>query len=228
MNKSISLLIIVLLLLFSACASTTPKIAATVTTFHSLPEQITGSKYAFLPLKNQEDDLAYATYQNLFREKLKGYSFEEVPMKEAKYIIVFRYAVGEGSTQTASVPIVGQTGVSSSSSTGSLSSLGNQSTYKGNTTYMPTFGVVGSRSVTYQVYPRILMMFMSENNLGSKNKKTKIVYEGKVTSEGSSSEMAYVMPALVESLFDRFPGKSGNTLDYLVTMPSNKTKRGKK
>ena len=50
------------------------------------------------------------------------------------------------------------------------------------------------------------------------NKGLKNIYEARVTSIGSSATINVVMPYLIRSIFEEFPGKSGSTKDYEFIM----------
>ena len=77
---------------------------------------------------------------------------------------------------------------------------------------MPTFGVIGSSSYSYNrtVYSRNLAMDIVETkSLGKKNPIK--VFEGRIKSRGCSSQINEVMPPLVEAMFKNFPGTSGKS-----------------
>lgn len=108
------------------------------------------------------------------------------------------------------MPIIGQTGVSSSHTYGTLNTYGNYGIYSGTTNYTPTYGIVGTTTVSKMQYTRELRLYIVRaQSLGTK--KLDILYEGSVKSVGSSSQLSRVMPAMIEALFKKFPGKSGET-----------------
>ena len=77
---------------------------------------------------------------------------------------------------------------------------------------MPTFGVVGSRSYSYNVtrYTRVLALDLLDRQQLDAD-KVKKVYEVKLTSKGSCSQIAAVFDAMLDSLFDGFPGENGES-----------------
>ena len=202
--------------LLSGC---TGFIKSDVAVFHQLPETPSTTTYSFYPLEGQAHSLEYKSYQNLIRQKLQEYKFVEVPMEDKpEAIISFNYGVDSGRESLSSVPIYGQTGVSSSTSYGTVNSQGGFGTYSGTTTYTPTYGVVGSSTVSSTKYGRTLWLSIVElKSVGTGN--LNVLYEARVNSSGSSSQLPKVMPAMIEAIFKDFPGKSGETRRVLDTIP---------
>jgi len=207
-NISTILTIAMSILFLSGCAGF---VKSDVAVFHQLGEKPAPTKYIFVPLKGQENSLEYKTYKELIRKQLSKYQYKEVDASEnPDVVIAFSYGIDSGTEKLASVPIFGQTGVSSSSTFGTLSTYGNYGTYSGTTTYTPTYGIVGSSTVSITEFSRGLWLYIVEaKSVGTKN--LNILYEGSVKSSGSSSQLSRVMPAMVEALFKKFPGKSGET-----------------
>ena len=80
----------------------------------------------------------------------------EAPFNQAKYAIFMFYGIDDGKQVVSSYPIFGQTGTSSSYTTGTVTSYGNTATYRGTTNKTPTYGVVGSGASTDTVFKRYL------------------------------------------------------------------------
>ena len=199
--------------LFQGCAL----VRSDVAVFHQLPEVPVHTKYAFIPLKGQESSLEYATYQKLIRAELAAHKYEEVDTADAEVIVAFSYGIDSGKEKLSSVPIFGQTGVSSLSTYGTISTYGNYGSYSGTTTYTPTYGVVGSSTVSGTQYGRGLWLYIvDKKTVGTE--KLKMLYEGSVKSSGSSSQISKVMPAMVKALFKEFPGKSGSTRREIIPL----------
>lgn len=199
--------------LFQGCAL----VKSDVSVFHQLQNTATHQKYAFVPLKGQESSLEYATYQELVRAELAAHNFKEVEASEADVIVAFSYGIDSGKEKLSSVPVYGQTGASSSSTFGTLNTYGNYGTYSGTTTYNPTYGVVGSSTVSSTKYGRGLWLYVvDKKTLGTDKLKT--LYEGSVKSSGSSSQLSKVMPAMVKALFKEFPGESGSTRTEIIPL----------
>jgi hypothetical protein len=76
--------------------------------------------------------------------------------------------------------------------------------------------VSGIRNVTSQVHQRVLIVrFFDPNRVSDPGARP--AAEVRVLSEGSSSELAKVMPALAKIAFSKWPGKEGKT--YTVSAP---------
>ena len=117
-----------------------------------------------------------------------------------------------------SVPVYGQTGVSSSTTYGTVTMYGNYGIYSGYTTYRRTYGITGYRAQSYTTYPRELWLHIIEKPPSREEKtKVKVLYEAVVKSEGTSSQLARVMPYMVKAMFIEFPGKSGSTRTEFLT-----------
>jgi len=134
----------------------------------------------------------------------------EAPFDKAKYAIFMFYGIDDGKQVVSSYPIFGQTGTSSSYTTGTITSYGNTASYSGTTYQTPTYGVVGSGTRTDTVFTRYLNIDIIDIAKSGDGKVQK-VYEGKAVSSGSSGQLAPVMPAIVRSVFEDFPGKTGTS-----------------
>ena len=191
--------------LFVGCASF---IETKVSAFHELEPSLSGVTYALVPTMEQEGSLEFQSYAKLVKVELKKRGMTEAPFNQAKYAIFMFYGIDNGKEVISSYPIFGQTGTSSSYTTGTVTSYGNMATYSGTTHNTPTYGVVGSGTSSDTIFTRYLNIDIIDIT-NSGNGKEKKVYEGKAISSGSSGQLAPVMPAIVKSVFEDFPGKSG-------------------
>jgi hypothetical protein len=198
----------ILIQFLSGCAGF---VKSDVEVFHQLGETATPMTYIFVPLKGQENSLEFKTYAELIRQELSKYQYKEVTSGEKPNVLIaFGYGIDSGKEKLRSVPIFGQTGVSSSTTYGTLSTHGNYGTYSGTTTYAPTYGIVGSSTVSRTEYSRGLWLYIVDaESVGTE--QLNVLYEGSVKSTGKSSQLSRIMPAMVEALFKKFPGKSGET-----------------
>ncbi len=113
-----------------------------------MPPPAAGVTLAVLPLGSQEGDLEFSKYAGLVRDQLqaRGYGLTENP-NGARYWVTLAYAIN-GRLVQSQVPIYGQTGGGTTTITGSL---GGQS-YSGVAYTQPTYGVVGSETVSGMLY----------------------------------------------------------------------------
>jgi hypothetical protein len=182
-----------------------------VAVFHNFSDRSsTVVRYAFVPVKGQESSLEYKNYANLIRSELARYNFEEASVQDAETIVAFFYGIDAVRIKLESVPIFGQTGVSRSQTFGTINTYGNYGTYSGTTTHTPSYGIVGSEVESRTEYGREFSLYIVDKDSIDKG-KMEVVYQGNVRSDGSSSQLAKVMPAMIKSLFKDFPGKSGST-----------------
>jgi len=203
-----TLTVVLSLILLSGCSGF---VKSHVAVFHQLGEVPTPKTYVFFPLEGQENSLEYKTYIELVRQQLSKFQYREAISDEIPDVVIaLSYGIDSGKEKLASVPIFGKTGVSSSTTYGTLNTYGNYGTYSGTTTYTPTYGVVGSSTVSRTKYSRGLWLYIVDTkSVGTKN--LNVLYEASVKSSGSSSQLSRVMPAMIEALFKEFPGKSGKT-----------------
>ncbi|MEI8594023.1 DUF4136 domain-containing protein [Photobacterium sp. Hal280] len=182
-----------------------------VTVFHQLDNTLQPKTYVFFPTEDQKNSLEYKTYQNLIKQQLSNYNFTEATSNEIPDVVIsFGYGIDNGREKLASVPIYGQTGVSSSTTYGTLNNYGQFGTYSGTTTYTPSYGVVGTSTYSKTEYERGMWLFMVDaKSIGSGTENLKILYEATIKSSGSSSQLSRIMPAMIQALFEEFPGESG-------------------
>lgn len=192
-------------------------VRSNISVFHDLPPTGQALKYATLPLKSQEGSLEHKSYEQLIKTELNKRGYVETPVAEADVIVFLDYGIDTGREVVSSYPIIGQTGTSSSYTSGTIQSYGGYATYSGTTYNTPAYGVVGSGTRSDTVYTRFLRLdFVDRAELAAG--KVKKRYEAKVVSAGSSSQLAAVMPAMIKALFEDFPGKSGSVRRIDVPM----------
>ncbi len=180
-----------------------------IAVFHELPQGVAGTTYAMVPFKDQEGSLEHKTYEQAVRQELNAKGLRETPLEQAEVVVFLSYGIDTGREVVSSYPIVGQTGVSSSYTYGTVQTYGGYGTYSGTTIYTPTYGVVGTGVTSHTEYTRFLKLDILDKTalIGGKIKK---LYEGKVISSGSSGQVSAVLPTMIKALFEAFPGKSGS------------------
>lgn len=182
-----------------------------VTVFHELPANVSGMKYTVVPFKDQEESLEYKSYQQVVKDELQKNGLRESTVDEATLVVFMMYGIDSGKAVISSYPIMGQTGVSSSQTTGSIQTYGSGGTYQGTTTYTPSYGVVGTGVASRTEYKRCLMLNILDKSAFVEKGEIKKLYEAKVVSSGRKGEISEVLPIMIKSLFEEFPGKSGAT-----------------
>jgi hypothetical protein len=213
------LAMVVVLVGLTGCA--TPLVFEThVSAFHRMA-QPKGLTYAMVPFREQQGSLEHASYAQMVSAELKRHGMVEVAESHQAAVAVFiRYGIDNGTQVRSTYPIIGQTGVAGSTTTGTVNRFGSMASVNATTTYTPTYGVVGSGTRTDTIYKRFFDLEVVEMASLSSGTPKKL-YEGKALSSGSSPQLARVMPYMVESVFKEFPGPSPQTKAYRI---SEKTK----
>jgi len=201
------LTLVVCVILLSGCAAS---IRSDVSVFHEIPPTFSGTTYAMIPFKQQEGSLEHKTYERAVKRELDAKGFREASIENAEVVIFLSYGIDTGKEVVESYPIIGQTGVSSSHSYGTVQSYDSYGTYSGTTTYTPTYGVVGTGVTSSTEYTRFLKLDILDRKALTE-KQIKKLYEAKVFSRGSSGQLSAVLPTMIKALFEEFPGKSGST-----------------
>ena len=201
---------IVLLITWLCAGCVVAPVTSDVTVFHRLGASLEGSSFSFIALDGQQS-LEHESYCQVVRSHLSAAGMHEAPSADqALYLIAIDYFIGAPIQRTGPMPVFGQTGVSGSSTTGTIQTYGNTSTVQTNTTYTPTYGVTGYVPISSMSYRRgfTLLMYDTKRVQAGDFKPS---YEGKVASVGSTGALPRVLPTLIEALFQEFPGESGET-----------------
>lgn len=197
---------IALMIVVSGCGG---KVKTDVSSFHMMPQGLQGKTFYIFPCEKESSYLECNSYLDMVKGKLKEKGMNEGEIQNSDYYFFVSYDIN-GKSYKSSVPIYGQTGVSSSYTYGTVSTSGNYGTYSGTTVNTPQFGVVSRKKVERTTYIRALYVDVYAPGKEIRSVPEK-VYEGKAISKGSTDNLSIVMPVIVESLLEDFPGKSGET-----------------
>ena len=122
-------------------------------------------RYWLLPAEKDvhPNDLEFEEYARYVEYALGKQGYQKAnSADDAGVVIYLTYGIGnpEKNEYTITLPVYGQTGVSSSTTTGTINSYGNWGTYTGTTTYTPSYGVTGYQNVqgSYVTYFRYLSL----------------------------------------------------------------------
>jgi len=204
------------LFVWLACSGCT-RVRSEIAAFHALPSPVAPMTYQFQPLPDQESSLEYGTYCNLIRQELSRYGFQEAPADQATATVGFAYGISGPSQKIVSSPVYGQTGVSSSHTSGHITATGNSANFHATTQYTPKYGITGYETESITQHTRYLKLIIAEKK-NSPDGKLKVLYEATVSSTGSSGQLPEVMPAMIKSLFEEFPGKSGKVRKVTLSL----------
>jgi len=186
--------------------------------FHQIEQPLAGSTYAIVPVESQEGSLEFKTYAAMLKDELFAKGLTEAPIQQANFAIFMHYGIGEGKQVVTNYPIYGQTGVSRSTTTGTVNTYGNSATYNQSTYNTPSYGVVGTGTATSTVFQRYLFVNILDVNKYKAGVDAKI-YEGTAKSDGTSDQLSAVLPIMMKSLLVDFPGKSGSSKIVTKQLP---------
>jgi hypothetical protein len=208
MKRIISILLLFSILTITGCSVVRSK----VTVFHNLDQRATEKNFIFFPIDQQATSLEYKTYAREIDSNIAKYGYKSVSATDRyDYVIAFNYLIDQGRQSIEHVPIWGQTGVSSATTTGSFYGVGNMLNYTGNTSYEPTYGITGIVPVSKTVFTKSLHLLIFAGN-SFFSPKPELLFDGTVLCEDSESSLPTVMPYMISALFEKFPGESGKTV----------------
>lgn len=147
------------------------------------------------------DDLQYKEYAGYIHKVLQDKGFKQTDFANADMVVFLYYGLSDPKNEqySYSMPIYGQTGVSSSYTTGTVNSFGNMATYSGSTTYTPTYGVVGSQnySGTRTYYTRHIILDAVDAKKYKELQKIQSLWKTTIISTGSSGDLRTIFPILL-------------------------------
>jgi hypothetical protein len=181
-------------LLLGGCAS---RLSAEVTRFNQIAAPLTGN-FAIVPAETQQGSLEFNNYRPLLAARLSSLGLKE-EAADADYIAGLDYSRaaaretgGNGGPVNVGVGVGGGTG-----GTGLGLGLG--------------LNLGGSRQDTLYIYKATVTLTRRRDN--------QRVFEAYATTQGRNADMASVLPALIDAIFENFPGKNGETTTVTVAPP---------
>lgn len=208
--------VFLLSLLVSGCAAF--NVTSTVSRFHDLDGR-RGTTLAIIASDSAKDEsLEFKRYAALVASELLKYGLEVRPkdvINACDYILFMDYAIDMGKTITMSIPIYGRVGGGTSYQSGSVSGLSSSGrsftgTYTGTSWSAPQTAMVGSIPYSAREFTRVLQAEIVEREALQERGEVKRVFEGRAISMGTS-QLPRVMRGMVQALFERFPGRNGET-----------------
>lgn len=200
-----------------ACAlSGSPGVVSNVDAYAGA-EALTKVVYSLLPLNEgvSEDDLQFrefATYADII---LQSNGMRPAASGAPPEVFIFLgYGIGEPerTEQVYSLPMWGQTGVSSSTTTATAHSYGSSTTVNAKTNYTPTYGITGySQHTKVSIsYTRYLTMTAIDRAASEERRRAVEVWRTSIVSTGSTGDLRAIFPILAASalrLIGKNPGR---------------------
>ena len=196
-------LILLVALSINACVAANPKFHVNVDSL-SAAESSAGKRFILLPGNKDTNmhDLQFKEYASYINRALiaQGYNPSET-FETADLAIFLSYGIGDPQEHqySYSLPVFGQTGVSSANTFRTLNTYGNFGSYSSTTTFTPTYGIKGytQHSGSYTIFFRFLLLSAYDLEVYRKQEKEVQVWKTTVTSSGSSGDLRRVFPILV-------------------------------
>lgn len=223
MKTLVASMLIVYVALLTGCIAVQPK------QFHSSidslakPDATEKKRYVLLPGGKDVNvgDLQYQEFASYIDKILIERGFIKAPaFQEADVVIFLAYTIGDPQTYqyTYSLPTLGQTGISSANTYGTVSSYGNSATYSGTTTYTPTYGVTGytTRIASDTAYTRFVSLDAYDIATYVKENKLNQVWKTSVVSTGASNDLRLVMPYMVAAMKPYFGLNIGQKIEVNI------------
>ncbi len=190
----------------------------------SSPDADSKKKYILLSgIKDVKDtDLQFIEYTKYIETALisRGF-FKANTIEDANVAIFLVYGMGkpQNNTYSYALPMWGQTGVSSSTTYGSLNTFGNTATYSGTTTYNPTYGITGfvPDSGSYVNYFGFLILDTVDIDEYKKSQKMNQLWQTTVTSTGSSGDLRLVFPVMVAASKEYLGLNTGKRIQIILS-----------
>lgn len=183
-------------------------------------------KYILLPgnKDGKVSDLQFQEFASYTEKALNAQGFRKASsIDEAEIAILLSYGISDPLSHeyTYSVPVYGQTGVSSSKTSGSVYSYGNSASYSQNTEYTPSYGVVGSTThvgttVVFARYMVISGVDLEEFKKSGKIEDAQELWSTKANSIGSSGDLRKIFPILLLASQNHIAGNTGEKISYSI------------
>ena len=182
------------------------RMVASVVAFHT--GTTPSGTIRIVPGKGMADNLEFAAYANGVYAALSSKGLVRATSSTPNYIGTLCYRIDSGHTEIYSTPIIGSTGGGTTITTGSIGYGGAPFSSTSYTT--PSVGITGARVDSEQIYTRVIELSIRDQKTG------KTIWEGRLRSSGTTSDLSAVLPGLIPVIFYDFPGPSGSNRSYSI------------
>lgn len=169
----------------------------------------------------KSSDLQFKEYAKYIDWAMKQSGYSRTDIFENSNVTVFAsYEISDPQVTEYkySIPIYGQTGVSSSTTYGSLNTIGNTGYYNATTYYTPTYGITGSTTHTgkrVDYIRRITLTGMESSTVGS-SKGANVLWKISGTSIGKSGDLREIFPYMIISMSPYIGKNTGKSVEVIV------------
>lgn len=160
------------------------------------------------------NDLQFQEYALYVQRAMSLRGFQRIEDgQEPDVVVLLDYGIGQPRTNLGSItlPTYGQTGVSGATTTGTVNTFGNSSSYRSTTTFTPTYGVTGYRSsnYTYTTYTRYVSLdAFYWRDLRDRDEVVP-AFQTSIVSEGSSGDLRRVFPVMIAAAAESIGRNTG-------------------
>lgn len=180
--------------------------------------------YVLLPgnTDGKVSDLQFQEFAGYTEKALDAQGFRKAAnIDEAEIAILLCYGISDPQfyEYTYSIPVYGQTGVSESRTSGTVNSWSNSVTYSENTTYTPSYGVVGSSThvgtgVAFARYMVISGFDLERFKETGKVEDAQEIWSTKANSVGASGDLREIFPILLVASQEHIAENTGKKISY--------------
>ena len=185
-------------------------------------------KKAYILLPGNKDDkindLQFQEFAAYTENALNAQGFKKASsIDDAEVAILLYYGISDPQfyEYTYSLPIYGQTGVSSSTTSGMVNLFGRSVTYSENTNYTPSYGVVGSSThvgtgVVFARYMVISGVDLEQFKKTGKIEDAQEIWSTKANSVGASGDLREIFPILLVASQKHIANNTGKQVSYSI------------
>lgn len=175
-------------------------------------------------------DLQYQEFERILTKALVGQGFGKAAgLDQVEHFVILKYGIGDprSSSYSYSLPVWGQTGVSSSYTTGTATYTGyGTASYSGTTTYTPQYGVTGysQHLATRTTFDRYVSVLALDAAAYRKDESIVESWQTMIASSGSSGDLREVFPIMIAAAAPHFGVNTGKAKTVTLTSGSPKVK----
>jgi len=188
------------------------------------PTNTAKKRVILLPLDQDitPNDLQFQEFAGCVKKALTKHGYMVVDsFDDAETAIFLYYGIGEPQRQTVSIkiPKYGQTGIKLSTTTGTISSIGDTSYIHGKTTYEPEYGITGTETVNlnYVTYFRYIIITAYDIKHFIETEELLQLWSTEITSTGRSDDLREVFPVMIAASLPYIGKDTGKQIDIKLT-----------
>lgn len=170
--------------------------------------------FTIFPMDKDVDptDLQFKEYAGYVSRALISLGYVDAnDISKCDATILLGYGIGDPAEKTDYVPLIGQTGIASSYTTGNYHGMSGHKVadammggpgFSSSTTYMPTYGITGSMPVTRTTYHRYVLLCAIKPLMSGASEADRLYWKLYIDSTGSSGDLRRVFPVMIAASRD--------------------------